>query len=1740
MPGKKKANPQSVLDSMTGPKKKKSPAVDPLAGFKGKKKKALQANAGASFGNSTGDTTGSFRNDPFNVSRSGSVASTAMMVSTVKKRKKKNPVSTQDFTSASNAPVAPGITFGSPLGSPGTLGGFDANNSRPSTSESATKGRIKKKHSLPSMDSFKSLPSSEGRGSPGPLTFDEGAPSPERRNSVGSTYNPSRKKRPQHKGALTCDSAAVIQRMRDNEVLTLESLFDQDSQLSSPMVLAYVMKDNFALLSVLVMNLFKVKNMKRNITEATVSHLSLSYDIALPEQYQKGDVPAQVVCEVVQSLPMARLELFVSDSFNLAGMRVQNSVISKPVFASYLLRYNLGVVWDEMIATRSIVMSEIHSRQAITEEEDGGHETPHTHLTFYLNIIKPNLAAAKVQRCWKCRSARKEIQRRVFMRKHRVCADADDPMEDDEEDEAFRKTWKTTRGPDQGKEVAEKVEMIQWLTPDNIMQLCVESTYLLCSMMCKMLDIPSPLSHLENRHVLWVTRAYGVVPEGNVTLHTVCQQVKAKRDNIMSVIDDALRLASLEKLYNGMDSTTFLRLLVFFECTHSLGQELNHFGLPSDPLLTGVFNLLARVHMEEAGRDSIVSEYELAMSTFKERSREYITLRKNAIKAQIKIQNAQSSHSSRPLTDFKTDKDLMLYGAPSDYEKVIFCQSLCRSHLARKHFKRTLAMFSSAKKIQKYWKIFSVRRRFQRALDVFDERRQKAILLLQRHARMWLSMRRFRRDRCSVVRIQNIGRGCISRRKIGQYVTSCVTLQRLGRSHIAKDGLRISYLSYRAIRIQNLWRQMKAKRAFEEARIRLRSLATIQRVAKGGLGRSRLRHQISAEVIQRIGKGMSARLRAREQKERPQLAARTIQKQWRIAKSRELLKETQACSKQNNAALSIQQMFRNKKAQERVLERKEEVRREKAAVKIQCMQRRGIALKRLEQQRTLRWRSQCATLIQQYARVLWSKKVALGQHDLLMAKKYFDSRSDEERRRFATAASSIQRCFRCFAAKRLRRRLAIEAVARTLLHRIGRGHIHRARTFAIQRTQHRAVACLTRIARGGRARHVLYLQHPTETLQRLGRGMLSRGDLLFSSSAPLLQRLGRGLLGRDLTRQYRGARLIKRVFRGYMARLYFKDTHGCASLTCGVGDAVSVDSLSFGGVSNSQLAALVQQAEVGRRALRRCSRTLQCVGRAHVGRVQFGAEYHQAKTALLALQRLGRAAFVRWCVREDIREEASLLIIKHLTHATLTSKLHQITALYKDMHKQRKGKWVVQRVGRAYKERSDLLKFKTSVGAVQRVGRACVSRACSGADYYRELNAAACVQRVGRGGIARFHLRQNHAACMIQRAWRCYDAVGNVAARRHLLRVSKLITRVFAAYKGRYVLLTRSQRSAKVLQMVGRGLSARFQLRCAKRAADQQKAIDILRSTDTRVCDVFYSQWRRWMEMTVQKRLSQVAQHNQAFRLLLLTDNRTRKAKLSTFAAFVEYSKAARFVQRIGRAVPHRDILYHNHVAAEDATAVLQRVALGHSGRNKALLVHTSSVSSVAIASLALITARRVQAGTNACIQLLELTASSLMRYALKKLAAYRLVSLERKRQVEMSQSLFERTTTMKCAECYRKLTMHMATRKVCHPHILHHKFQHQSTGRTPEASRRHHKGRHPSHQKPHHPYASEVHAAAAVAFQTAYGTAVQHSRYIHCGVCSCGRGARGDAGAVHQHCSGRCCDSFSVRCGEGCGGTAP
>ena len=1438
----------------------------------------------------------------------------------------------------------------------------------------------------------------------------------DRRASVGATYAA---KQGGKRGGPHCDSEGIIMQMQESGDLTVEMLFDPQSDLSSPRVLAYVMKQNYSLLSVLILNCFRIKSIKTRVTEVTVQQLVSSYHITLPEQYTRGSVPAGVICDAVRRLPMQQLEGFVDHTFKLSGLALHSGLVSKPVFASYLLKYSLGHVWDELMATRSVAIAETRERFTIVQDEAGTPELPLPHAVWHTTVIKPNLAAAKVQRCWKCRAARREITRRIFMRKHRVCAEASDEDDDDGDNEdggggGFKKTWRSGRGGaadaalDSPHEQSRK-ELLTWISIDSLVKLCMESTFLLCAMLCRTTDVASPLTVLESRHVLWLQRAYNIEGTPNTTLYRVCRAVKARKESVVSVLDDALRLADIEKQYNGISSQALLKLLGFFDCLASLAAELRQMGIPAEPVLNGVFYLLAKTHKEHEGREFIAKEHAYGLSLLLQRSKSYAVSRGRALKAQIKIKNALQNRVVRPLTDYKTDKEIMLYGDASDYDCIITCQAWCRRFLARKRFQHTLRHYSAAKRIQRHWRHIVARQRFLHLLTLLQAQRLRAALVIQRRVRGFTAKRSFEQAKARVVRAQAIGRGCIGRCNIAKYIASCSVLQRVGRACSIRAGLRGLSLGARARVIQRAWRRLQFQRTLVDARCRVAGVRGLQRVGRAAVGRARLRDLLATLTIQRFGRAAVCRRLCARELLRPHAAAVAIQREWRKARYREDGRRREAAEQQQHAALRIQCLHRQKHARARVRERRGELLRARAALTIQCAARCRAARDRRRERERLAALGRRAVEVQAFARVLSSRRVACERRRRLQARDHYASLDAAALQRCRDAASAIQRAYRCRLARRAvaARRVAVSAAR--ALKRVGRGWLARAALHGAGTRRGDGVQRLQRVGRGRRGRAAAACVAPARALQRAGRGLGGRRAVALGPVSRPLQRVGRGAAGRARARKAAAAASLARVARGFAARRFLAG----ADDFVGVGDALIVGpSLQVGGVGgpglpSAQMATLLKQAEIGRRALRRAVARLQSCGRAALSRADTRGVHACAVRNILVVQAAARS---RLSAATVLRGRAAAVVAVCVRSAVAGARVQLLRQARDWVRKGRGGHWALQRAGRGFLERRRLKRVSVGVPRLQAAGRAAVER------------------RV----LATEHAEKKQAAEAMQRAWRLHGAKSEAEARRHMRTMSRRIARVFTGYAARLTLLTRTQRAAKTLQRAGRGLRQRVEARGAKRRRNVADAAALMLASEQTARRSFFTRWKLWMETTVSRRLRRSANSNLANRLLLLTEHRAQQRCLDALKRRVLYARTARGLQRVGRGAADRSLTHDTLRLTAAARRTLSNVARGYRGRASLRRVDAGCLRAVTAAAAMLFTTWRCGFAVAAAHLLVRETATVVRRTAFARLQAHATWAKEQRRRTQVLRHLLSRSEEVRLELFYAKLEGWRTAQMVC------------------------------------------------------------------------------------------------------------
>ncbi|KAJ9473508.1 hypothetical protein DIPPA_29513 [Diplonema papillatum] len=1339
------------------------------------------------------------------------------------------------------------------------------------------------------------------------------------------------------------DSEKLIVALHEGVSNKPDDLFDHLRDATTLRVVAALFALSRTLTLSLVHTLFRVTS-KRPITDTTVQHLQRTYDINIPEQYSGGrSIPAVVIAECL-SENIEVLESFLRDAFRLTGILLKNNVVPRPDFEVFCAKYKLSEVMAEVLNTRALSTEELQERNRLelAEAQDPDHPK-----LFYHSVIVLHTHAAKVQRSWRVRKAKKEMRQRALMLKQGLLFASNDPSMDKNLQREIASTtglqWK--RGKMRRVHPADAHGgVLRWLNPQNVYKVFSESCYLLPTVVARILAVDDPRDHLQARHVVWLQRAYRVDVPSNTTLLMACTMFT--KLNVQCLLDDALKLADVSWANGGLTSDGFIDFLEHFDMEEVLRTELADLQLiPKDgSLKTGISYFLAECAREMFNREQIASTEQHARFELQQRVATFLWQHTRALHAKHrrKASRAGSCDYQRPLTDFSSNHELLLYGDPAVFEQVLFCQNCVRSFLCRLRFRRLVFAARAAVTIQKNWKRLIQRKKYLAAYAIHCATRAAAATRIQAIWRQKLCVTAFAVARRSLLVLQKAGRGAKGRLDTLLVKHATRHIRKVALAYAGRAAAAAKRMARLEKRLKIIWRTALATRAVMHVRIRRAAARVLQGAISGNRDRSSLRKRKACERLTRIADGFRARMQLRNA-HRCQGASGACQRAWRCVRARrELMRRRRlwhvACVVQSHA---------------------------RAKLALITARARDVRL-------------QAAVALQAAARSWLSARAAFVL------------------RHRGFKAEVIQRAFRCHAARgtTAKRRGEAAAKRRCAAHLIRVGKAYRARRglgVLYGYTSSRAlINRLLDVGKGFASRAALHKSRVASKLQRAGRGFLGRSPLCALSAhtraAIAVQTRGRGAAARAwVAGQHAAIRSAHQRIGGVASR-----GNATSSATALFPAGLPGAAFAAPGMLPDVWAEIFEQAALGRRVLERACRVLQKAGRRSSAMPPLRREYVRRTHAAAALQRLGRASLSRRAAgaaaARGALARAAGLVKAGLAAAGVLARLRAAQGLHRRLRGRRGGAWRVQRVGRGGRERERIRCWLGAGCRLQRMGRGLVDRAaiqraklmrtaaecvqrgfkCFRARVNvglirREKRSVTTLQRAGRGRAGRWNLKREQASLTVQRAWRCYNSQMELVTRRELLRRSQQVARVFRSYQSRLHLAVLRPSSARLLQRGFRGLSDRVQLRLLLDARNKRTLTHLLSQTASRQRATAFHDLRVFAERQQRSRKKRAVNVNVSKRLLALTDVRLVRRYYAHLGDALIFRTRALVLQRVSRAYAIRAVLGTNRAIAASREAVLVSAVKAWFDRRRlaALQLTTTSIVTLA-AALLYVSARRV------------------------------------------------------------------------------------------------------------------------------------------------------------------------------------
>ena len=1338
-----------------------------------------------------------------------------------------------------------------------------------------------------------------------------------RGTSPDRVSTPQKKKRAKKRSAAPIDTKQLVTNLAANSTLSLDRLFDKNGNTNCT-VLTYAFRQSLSLLSTLFVNLFKLKQ-RKHVTASIVGHLIQTYAIDIPERYSRTQtIPFLVVSKAL--LECDKLDVFIKDALKLQGTRVGiEDPISRSDFATFLVYFRLTDVLNQMMLVGAMCDTERNARHDIivTELNDPSHPR-----IFYDRVVKPNLAAASVQRFWRCKKAKQEMTRRVRLRQQGVYTDLNTytAIDDTEQEKTWRERSRQqtlARSSSRGQ-LSRQDRLLRWLSFENIKKIFEESSYLYPAVIGQMIGKSDPKHVVPSNNLLWLCRAYSFYLPAEtacreVTLWDVTEMIKKSSSSFTLIFEDILKLVGITRVQGGLKSDAFEKLIQFYDVEPGLRHELQELGLllVGGVLMAGVFYSLADVHSEAKQRLLITDDGLLQLQLMHSRYQKFANNRQRATNMKPIRRQSISVRTAvrRPLTDFKNNKELILHGQAGDYECVITTQAVIRSFLSRLHFKHAVLLFRAAVKVQTRWKGVIARRHFQSILTAHRLKQEAASIKIQSRWRRQDAVNQYRQSRTDIILIQSLGRAMNLRCRLCRWRNCIATFQRIGSG--LRDRWRLSCVRYnlKVIRLQCIWRQHFAVKELLSRRLQLKSILVLQRISQSYAVRSMIRNLFYSYRLQRVMRGGMSRDKMFNFRKQVKSATK-LQSQWRTSQAKTLLARKRI---ERNSAEVIQRTWRCKNAKDTAATKRSEL---KAATTIQNSWRCSIARK-IHQ----------SLLIQRKA-LRYLQVIGKGYFGRLAVSELFISMLNLNKYKLS-CMMTLRRIFNAFK-------------QRCYVYQLYNNREWEKRIY------------------DSRLR-----------LQYVGKGFLGR--LLCSSIPSLkrLQRIGRGYRGRlNFSKLSYSVIRLQKVGRAFTTRTLLMNNHGGVLTTCGVSDL-------FGGGLFMKI--LLSQAECGRRITGRAVKKLQSCGRGLRTRLLSQKEYKIILQAIRVIQQSGRGFNARLTAKYNhqygVEERAcNSYVIPSLRDTLFITRLQFLKKMYFKIRSSRGSFWKIQRLGKAYLGRRELFLRLGAVLAVQKIGKGLLGRAIARIHLLNrksaitiqqmtrmviaksklealriQSTASKYIQKITRGAASRLYMRRLRAAFVIQKHWRSYNSYLEDCAVQKITDSESIISKTCAGYRSRLFLSQKKPKSIETIRRVSIGATTRLNLRIKKGMKCAETGSVILHRNIERHRRVRFYNLLRYSSLMIQAKQRSMLNEAILRRLIKLTEVRTMKYCLRMLNRKVIIKSNVLKFQRMGRGLVHRSVLGKAFDLIKLSKQIITKVSKGFFHRKMLIDLYCRSTTVVAM-----------------------------------------------------------------------------------------------------------------------------------------------------------------------------------------------
>eukprot|EP00756_Hemistasia_phaeocysticola_P005794 Hpha_TRINITY_DN13506_c0_g1::TRINITY_DN13506_c0_g1_i1::g.111249::m.111249 len=943
----------------------------------------------------------------------------------------------------------------------------------------------------------------------------------------------------------------------DGPLTTLDKLFDtsQEPPVTNIYIVTEVIRNSLALTMAALKSLLRVSgDLEEILKPSQVLAFCSAYSVKLPKAGNDGrSVTLPMLAKSM--VDNGKCEKLVSDMFNLADVKlIKGELATQEDLATFLLRFKLEIVMDEIVQTAVVHAWEAQARKEMQDAERDESATTGP-MNFYWDVIKPNLSAASLQRMW-----RQKLARRDLIRRKNLKALGFDPtasrFEDMASSQGGRSVARTTRTKDtrqRKQQVAEaKLDTLTFIALRDLAEVCIRSDFLLVTVLAQMCnyETPRPRTPMTSRDLLWIGRGYGIeIPEdaterGNLTLWNVTTMIKDNPPGLEAMLYDALHLAGIKvqpsypggpPLYKrmpaGVDYDDVQDFLKFYTAERELRMELVRLKClqsPEQPLAGGLLTLLSG-HIDEVTRRAQIGDDESIDRQFTQARLERqlgVEWMHIATAGLLSGGKEDTADDRVPLIRIRNNAELVKYGEMMDLERIVMCQMTARKWLAMKHFRELLALNRGAVRVQKTWRMIQRRRNFRSTLAAQRRLRDLGARIIQQRWRGHAARRMWKQDAKRVLEVERYGRGLMQRRWLFRRRCAMHLLQHVGRGMMARTYTQAILWTKCSLGLQCAWRRHVAQRELAWLRYRKRCCMQLQRIIRAGFMRCALRDLCADLLLQRVVRAAGARVYVWKLR-RAAAAACCMQRTWRSYKARRV---TDRRREERDAAMCIQRAWKCAMARQ---ERKNRVIRRAAAITIQRVERGRQGRRRRDFARLVRAsylalqafgrgmvgrlfvtasyrRFVAALFLQSAGRGMWGRDIATGlRHRGMMMQRVgrgllgrYDTGRLMHLRLVAFMAKRLQRCWRIQMSVRVvrKRRALWRQVER--LQRVGRAHMFGRITACTERARIALLSAALRLQAIGRGLHGrvtarCWHQLATKRIQAAGRGFAARQQVVW-------------------------------------------------------------------------------------------------------------------------------------------------------------------------------------------------------------------------------------------------------------------------------------------------------------------------------------------------------------------------------------------------------------------------------------------------------------------------------------------------------------------------------------------------------------------------------------------------------------------------------------------------------------------